>query len=82
MTMRKNIFWLAWLVVGLVACTVHHIQTSSPLPKQARWVVLPVVNQAEAPLAGEKVEALLDTALRLHGLKNRSPALFLRLLSG
>jgi hypothetical protein len=70
MTMRKNILWLAWLVVGLGACTVHHIQTSSPLPKQARWVVLPGVNQAEAPLAGEKVEALLDTALRLHGLNN------------
>jgi hypothetical protein len=58
------------LVVALAACTVHHVQTSSPLPKQARWVVLPVVNQAEAPLAGEKVEALLDNALRVRGLAN------------
>jgi polysaccharide biosynthesis protein PelC len=70
MTMRKNIIWIAWLVVGLGACTVHHMQPSSPLPKEARWVALPVVNLAEAPLAGEKVEALLDTALRLHGLQN------------
>jgi polysaccharide biosynthesis protein PelC len=69
MTMRKHILLIAGLTIALGACTVHHMQPSSPLPKQARWVVLPVVNLAEAPLAGEKVEALLDNALRLHGLK-------------
>ena len=69
MTLQKQIA-LTLLVFGLWACTVHHMQTSSPLPQKARWVVLPVVNLAEAPLAGEKVESLLDNALRLHGLKD------------
>ena len=69
MTIQKQIA-LIGLVIGLWACTVHHMKPSSPLPKQSRWVLLPVVNLAEAPLAGEKVESLLDNALRLHGLKN------------
>lgn len=69
MTVKRQI-GLIGLVIGLWACTVHHMQPSSPLPKQSRWVVLPVVNLAEAPLAGEKVESLLDNALRLHGLKD------------
>jgi len=69
MTIQKQIAWIG-LVIGLWACTVHQMQHSSPLPGQSRWVMLPVVNLAEAPLAGEKVESLLDNALRLHGLKN------------
>lgn len=69
MTIQKPIALLG-LAIGLWACTVHHMQASSPLPKQSRWVLLPVVNLSEAPLAGEKVESLLDNALRLHGLKN------------
>jgi polysaccharide biosynthesis protein PelC len=70
MTIQKQILWIVGLMIGLGACTVHHMQPSSPLPRQARWVVLPVVNLADTPLAGEKVEALLDNVLRLHGLKN------------
>jgi hypothetical protein len=69
MTFQKQIVIIG-LVIGLWACTVHQMQPSSPLPRQTRWLVLPVVNLAEAPLAGEKVESLLDNALRLHGLKN------------
>jgi hypothetical protein len=69
MTIHKQIA-LVGLVICLCACTVRQMQPSSPLPRQSRWVVLPVVNLAEAPLAGEKVESLLDNALRLHGLKN------------
>jgi polysaccharide biosynthesis protein PelC len=75
MTIYKNIV-IFGLVIGLWACTVHHMQPSDPLPMESRWVLLPVVNLAEAPLAGEKVESLLDNALRLHGLKNlRRPGL-------
>jgi hypothetical protein len=56
--------------MALCACAVQHVRPSRPLPKTARWVVLPVVNLSATPLAGEKVEALLDNALRLHGLEN------------
>lgn len=69
MTIYKRIL-LVLLAGALCACTVHHVQSSRPLPKNARWVILPVVNLAQAPLAGEKVEALLDNALRLRGLEN------------
>jgi polysaccharide biosynthesis protein PelC len=61
---------VALLVSALCACTVHQMQTSRPLSRHAHWVVLPVVNLAEAPLAGEKVEALLDNAMRLRGVEN------------
>jgi polysaccharide biosynthesis protein PelC len=69
MRLYERILWLL-PAVALCACTVQHMRPSSPLPKAARWVVLPVVNLSESPLAGEKVEALLDNALRLHGLDN------------
>jgi hypothetical protein len=69
MKLYKRILWLV-PAIALCACTVQHLRPSRPLPKSAQWVVLPVVNLSATPLAGEKVEALLDNALRLHGLEN------------
>jgi hypothetical protein len=59
------------MLVGLLgACTVHQVQESQPLDKNAKWVVLPVVNLAEVPMAGENIEAMLDSTLRIRGVTN------------
>ena len=59
---------LSLVTLTLCACSVHYVNSSPPLAQDAGWVLLPVVNLAEVPLAGEKVEAMLDNALRLRGL--------------
>jgi len=57
------------MLVGLLgACTVHQVQESQPLDKDATWLILPVVNMAEVPMAGENIEAMLDSALRIRGV--------------
>jgi hypothetical protein len=59
------------------ASTVVRIHTSARLDARARWVILPVANYAEAAQAGERVEALLDTVLRIEGVHSldRYPAI-------
>ncbi len=66
----NTIRWMAltMLLVMLGACTVNQVQESQPLDKNARWVVLPVINLAEVPLAGENIETMLDSALRIRGV--------------
>ncbi len=70
----------ATLLGGIVLClvgatavgcasTVIRIHTSTRLDARARWVILPVANYAEAAQAGERVEALLDTVLRIDGVR-------------
>ena len=66
---------LKWIAVTMLAgflgaCTVHQVQESQPLGKNVKWVVLPVVNLAEVPMAGENIEAMLDSALRIRGVTN------------
>jgi hypothetical protein len=63
------------LVIGLgvlcaagAGCVVHQTQASAPLDAGSRWVVLPVMNFAETPQAGERAEAILETLLRTHGV--------------
>lgn len=62
--------WIAltMLVVMFGACTVRQVQESQPLEKNAKWAVLPVVNLAEVPMAGENIETMLDSALRIRGI--------------
>ncbi len=62
--------WIALTMLAgwFGACTVHQVQESQPLEKDAAWVILPVVNLAEVPMAGENIEAMLDSALRIRGV--------------
>jgi hypothetical protein len=67
---RFNRTALIILVVVVGACTVHQVQESQPLDKSARWLVLPVVNLAEVPMAGQNIEAMLDSTMRIRGVTN------------
>lgn len=60
-----------------VGCgTVTRIHAPTSITGKARWVILPVTNLAETVQAGERVEAMLDTVLRRHGITtlDRYPA--------
>lgn len=49
-------------------CAVSHVRPSPELPATARWVVLPIQNRSETPLAGERVESMVRTLLQARGL--------------
>ncbi len=61
-------------VVGLIllsvlsACSVSQVHEGPALSTKARWIMLPVMNLAEAPQAGIRTEAILSTHLRAIGL--------------
>ena len=49
----------------LSGCSTQHTRSASPeLEAEAKWLLLPVVNYSQTPLAGERAEAILET--RLH----------------
>jgi hypothetical protein len=60
-------------IVGLAlatacASTVMDVNQTSPVMARARWAILPIANYADTPQAGERVEALLETVVRKHGI--------------
>lgn len=55
---------------GCASSSVIRINTTGKLDAQARWVILPVANYAETAQAGERVEALIDTVLRIDGVRS------------
>ncbi len=66
----QSILAIGLMVLVLCGCSVRYGDPSPPLPQGVEWVLLPMVNLAEAPLAGEKVEAMIGNALRLRGVGN------------
>jgi hypothetical protein len=64
---RRLAFSLPLALAGLLAasgCATLDIHAEGPLAPRSGWVLLPVQNLGEAPLAGERVEELLTTLLR------------------
>lgn len=60
---------LALVALAAVGCgTVTRIHAPAALARNSRWVILPITNLAETIQAGERVEAILDTVLRRHGV--------------
>ena len=63
------------LCLGFSACAVVNVSTSSTsaLPRNARWVLLPVMNHTETPQAGLRAETILLPLLHQRGLNNLAP---------
>lgn len=55
-------------VIALAGCAVQAIQPSPPLDSSATWGVLPIMNYADTPDAGERVAAITATLLRAQGI--------------
>ncbi len=66
--MNLRIIGLLALALALVACATQRVGPSAPLSRHAAWALLPIVNQSQAPQAGERAEDLVETELRLHRL--------------
>ena len=58
------------LALLLSTCMVHSVHSTGTLDADARWILLPMLNHSQAPQAGERAEALLQTLLRTAGVAN------------
>ena len=56
------------LLASISACSVQEVQSGNQVARDTPWVVLPFRNYAEAPKAGERVEAMVATLLRARGV--------------
>ena len=68
MGMKKTL-GAALAAVILAGCSVMQAEQSTPLPKDAQWALLPVVNYSQTPQAGEGAESIVATLARARGLK-------------
>ncbi len=68
---RSNVwrFVCVALTIVLSGCSVDRVFEGDPLDDRAAWALLPVVNQAQTPQAGERVESILLSLLRNRGVK-------------
>ena len=57
---------VVWSVIG--GCVSIESRRDQVLDPGARWILLPIVNFAEAPQIGERIEAMLDPLLRARGI--------------
>jgi hypothetical protein len=61
------------VVLALGSCAVlDHGSDSKPLDRNAKWVLLPIVNHTEVPQAGLRAEAITEVLLRIRGIGNLS----------
>ncbi len=58
----------ACVLTGLSGCAVTDVQSTPSFPATARWALLPMVNYAEAPQAGQRAEVIAGTLLRTRGV--------------
>ncbi|SDW71746.1 hypothetical protein [Nitrosomonas communis] len=68
--LKFRFFFLIILLNLLIACSVIDIQKSAPLSSSERWLILPFQNYSQTPRAGEQVEEILSTLLRIRGISN------------
>ena len=53
------------------ACTTQQYLSEAPsINKKNNWVLLPLINYSQTPMAGERAESILETRLYKAGVKN------------
>jgi TolB-like protein len=55
---------------ALTACSVIDIQKGASLSSSGRWAILPFQNYSQTPRAGEQVEEMVATLLRIRGIQD------------
>ncbi|MFC6634809.1 hypothetical protein [Microbulbifer taiwanensis] len=70
MTIRSRLLLAVPLLLCLCACSTQKVYRAQPLNEEAEWLLLPVVNLSQAPLAGERTESILVSQLRAEGVAN------------
>ena len=67
----KHIIKVTWLLaasLALVACAHYQVPASPTFAANSRWAVMPMINNSNTPLAAEKVEQILGSALYAKGI--------------
>jgi TolB-like protein len=66
-SVRLGLFFIVTLVAFLAGCSVISAQKGASF-SSGRWMVLPFQNYSQNPRAGEQVEELVATLLRVRGI--------------
>lgn len=66
----RNLFILLLAVLAAAGCATTDSGGSAggPIERNAKWVMLPVLNHTEVPQAGLRAEAITEGLLRAHGV--------------
>ena len=67
-TRHSSLLMLAF--VFLAGCSVMQSEQGSPIPKNAQFAVLPLVNLSQTPQAGDQAASVLTAILRAKGSQN------------
>lgn len=63
--------WFPVLALLLAGCSTHHtFNDAVPPVREGRWLVLPLINHSQTPMAGEQAEAILETHLHALGVQD------------
>ncbi len=67
---------VALIITLVAACSTIKVGRAPALERNARWAILPFVNQTETPQAGLRAESIAESLLRADGISNlkRYPA--------
>lgn len=60
------------IILTLLAsgCSTHQTYDNpTPLAKEGKWLILPITNYSQTPMAGERAEAILETNLHALGVR-------------
>jgi hypothetical protein len=68
LTRTARLGLLAALLAALAGCASVVAPPAPALERGARWSVLPIRNDTETALAGQRAGAIVDSVLRAHGL--------------
>lgn len=71
---RPRTLLLALLVLTLASCATVVAPPAPPLDRGAAWAVLPIRNDTETALAGNRAAAIVDSVLRAQGLARLTEA--------
>ena len=73
---RRRILTMALAISVLAACSTTQVGRAPALERNAKWAILPFVNQTETPQAGLRAESIAESLLRADGINNmkRYPA--------
>lgn len=74
----RNLFILLLAALAAAGCATTDTGGSGPaIERNAKWVMLPVLNHTEVPQAGLRAEAITEGLLRAHGIADltRYPAI-------
>ncbi len=72
----RNLVLILLAAIAAAGCAATDTGGSTAIERNAKWVMLPVLNHTEVPQAGLRAEAITEGLLRAHGIGNltRYPA--------